>query len=87
MKKRRRKTTSDDLRDEYAFDYSIAKPNRFASTLEQTSIVVLDPDVAAVFTSSKAVNNLLRSAMRATGKTLAPAKKKGAPVRGRRRAA
>src|ERR1700722_10079241 len=25
MKKRKRKTTSDDLRDEYAFDYSIAK--------------------------------------------------------------
>ena len=87
MKKAKRKTTADDLRGEYAFDYSTAKPNRFASTLGQTSIVVLDPDVAAIFTSSKAVNNLLRSAIRATGKALAPTKKKGAPVRGRRRAA
>ena len=87
MKKTKGKTTSGDVRDEYAFDYSTAKPNRFASMLKQTSVVVLDSDVAAVFTSSKAVNSLLRSAIRATGKAPAPTKKKTAPLRGRRRAA
>jgi hypothetical protein len=87
MKKTKVKTTPDDPRDEYVFDYSTAKSNRFASTLKQTSVVVLDSDVAAVFTSSKAVNSLLRSAIRATGKTPAPTKKKSGPVHGRRRAA
>lgn len=87
MKKTKRKTALDDLRDEYALDYPTAKPNRFAAAMQQTSVVVLDPDVAAVFTSSKAINNLLRSAMRATVKKASPAKTKGAPIRSRRRAA
>ena len=86
MKKTTRKSKSDDLRDEYDFDYSTAKPNRFATRSKVTHTVVLDPDVAAVFTSAKAVNNLLRSAMVATGKAKSP--KKGAPSsHSRRRAA
>ena len=75
------------MRDEYDFDYATAKPNRFAARLKETHTVVLDPDVAAVFTSAKAVNNLLRSAMVATGKAKASPKKAPASSHPRRRAA
>jgi len=51
----------EDMRREYRFDYKKAKPNRFAKQMATGTIaVVLDPDVAAVFRSSEAVNNLLR---------------------------
>ena len=41
---------NDDLLPEYDFDYSQARPNRFAEQMVTDSIVVvLDPDVAAVF--------------------------------------
>ncbi len=54
------------MREEYRFDYSQAKPNRFAAGLEKNSLaVVLDPDVAAVFQSSESVNTLLRSVISA----------------------
>ena len=59
-------TTQDTLRSEYRFDYSKAKPNRFAAKMsEGTVAVVLEPDVAAVFKSSEAVNALLRSVISA----------------------
>jgi hypothetical protein len=66
------KTTShsrrrDELRGEYAFDYSKSKPNRFAAKLKGTTAVILQPDVAKVFQSADAVNDLLRSAIAATG--------------------
>ena len=49
---------------EYRFDYSRAKPNRFAEKIAKDSVaVVLDPDVAARFKSSKAVNAILRSVL------------------------
>jgi hypothetical protein len=54
------------MRSEYDFDYKKAKPNRFAKQMTAGTIaVVLDPDVAAVFKSSQAVNNLLRSVIAA----------------------
>jgi len=54
------------VRSEYDFDYKKAKPNRFAKQMAAGTIaVVLDPDVAAVFKSSEAVNNLLRSVIAA----------------------
>jgi hypothetical protein len=57
---------SDELRDRYDFDYSKAKPNRFAERFQQGAVaVVLEPDVANVFNSSEAVNNFLRSAISA----------------------
>jgi hypothetical protein len=53
--------TADQLRDEYRFDYSKAKPNRFASRVDQSRLVVaLDPGVSKVFTTPDAVNNALR---------------------------
>ena len=61
-----RKAGASDLRSEYAFDYSKAKPNRFASQFRGGGVaVVLEPDVASVFGSSTAVNALLRSVIAA----------------------
>ena len=56
----------DTMRGEFRFDYSKAKPNRFAARMSPDAIaVVLDPDVAAVFQSADAVNSLLRSVISA----------------------
>jgi hypothetical protein len=53
---------SGELRDEYRFDYSKAKPNRFASRVDKTRLVVaLDPDVSEVFKTPEAVNKVLRA--------------------------
>ena len=71
------------MRTEYAFDYSRAKPNRFASQLGGNVVaVVLDPDVASVFGSSTKVNALLRSVIAAL-----PDKKAVSRVRAHRRKA
>ena len=54
--------TGGEMRAEYKFDYSKAKPNRFASRVDKSRLVVaLDPDVAEVFTMPDAVNNVLRA--------------------------
>ena len=53
---------SDELKSEYQFDYRKAKPNRFASGLRPGGrLVVLDPEVAAAFPESEAVNQALRN--------------------------
>ncbi|MEB3190897.1 MAG: hypothetical protein VKL42_11200 [Snowella sp.] len=56
----------DDLLSEYNFDYRKVKPNRFASRneAEKLTVVVLDEDVAQVFTTPESVNNTLRSLIR-----------------------
>ena len=65
-KKVRRK---DVLLREYRFDYSKAKPNRFAGEMPpETIAVVLEPDIAAVFKSAKRVNAALRSVISGVGK-------------------
>ena len=54
----------DDVRPEYRFDYSQAKPNRFASRSTRPVVAVfLESDVATVFDSSAKVNAQLRSAI------------------------
>ena len=46
----------------YCFDSSKAKPNRFASRVDKSRlVVVLDPDVSEVFTTQEAVNKALRA--------------------------
>jgi hypothetical protein len=51
-----------DMLPEYRFDYNKARPNRFAARLKPGSrAVILDPDVAAVFSTTKAVNAVLRA--------------------------
>jgi hypothetical protein len=56
----------DTMRREYRFDYRRAKPNRLAEKMsEGVVVVILEPDVAAAFKSSEAVNALLRSVIAA----------------------
>ena len=63
---KKQKPKRDTMRAQYRFDYRNAKPNRFASQMSAGAIaVVLEPDVAAVFASSEAVNTLLRSVIAA----------------------
>lgn len=55
-----------EMRPEYHFDYRQARPNRFASRMgRHTVVVVLEPDVARVFSTSESVNELLRSVIAA----------------------
>ncbi len=58
---------TEDLLPEYNFDYSKAKPNRFA---QKTINVTLDEDVAKVFTDSESVNKALRAILTALPKQL-----------------
>ena len=52
----------DELRPEYQFDYRKARPNRFADRVDpQRLVITLDPDVGKVFTTSEAVNSILRA--------------------------
>ncbi len=54
---------NDDLATEYTFDYKKAKPNRFAAQNNERklTVVVLDEDVAQVFSTPEAVNKVLRA--------------------------
>ena len=61
---------SGDLLPEYRFDYRKARPNRFASRVDQKRLVVtLDPDVCKVFTTSESVNSVLRALIEAMPKS------------------
>ena len=82
MKKASRKKadTADELRPEYDFDYSKARPNPYAARLKGRGVaVVLDPDVAEVFPTSESVNTLLRSVVAAV-----PRRSKSRAARGGR---
>jgi hypothetical protein len=54
-------TVRDDMRSEYDFDYRKARPNRFSGRPRQGVVVLLDPDVAEVFTTPESVNDILRA--------------------------
>ncbi len=57
-----RQRVTDEMRSEYRFDYRKARPNRFAGrSKSQRLVVVLDPDIAQVFRTPEAVNNILRA--------------------------
>jgi hypothetical protein len=58
---------TDDLMPEYQFDYQKAKPNRFVKQQSEQSlkVVVLDEDVARVFTTPESVNQALRTLIEA----------------------
>jgi len=71
----------EDLLREYRFDYSKAKPNRFAAEMPaETIAVVLEPDIAAVFKSAKTVNAALRSVISGAAKPTGKKKHGSAPV-------
>ena len=51
-----------EMAPEYSFDYKRAKPNRFAAHMkDEPLIVMIEPDLAKVFTSSEQVNKALRA--------------------------
>jgi hypothetical protein len=57
------------MAEEYHFDYHSARPNRFANIMEDDPLVVmLDQDVAEVFTTPEAVNKALRALIEAMPK-------------------
>lgn len=55
--------SDEELLAEYHFDYKKAKPNRFAPQTgkQLLKVVVLDEDVAQVFTTPESVNKVLRA--------------------------
>ena len=59
--------SSDEMRPEY--DFSKGVRGKYVQRFrEGTNVVVLDPDVAAEFKDSAAVNNALRQLLKARGK-------------------
>lgn len=59
---------NDDMRPEYAFDYSKGVRGKYYRQLlrEGSNVVVLDPDVAEQFRTSVAVNEALRELLKAS---------------------
>jgi len=56
------KRGTDELQSEYRLDYRKARPNRFAARYKEGSrVIVLDPDIAQVFTTPATVNAVLRA--------------------------
>ena len=67
----------EEMASEYRFDYSKAKPNRFAKRMKTEPLVVLiEPDIAKVFTTSEQVNKALRALI-----TAMPEKKAKQPAK------
>jgi hypothetical protein len=57
---RPRAASADEVLPEY--DFSRSRPNKFASRFQEGSaVVVLDPDIAAIFPSAGEVNEALRA--------------------------
>jgi len=60
VRTRRRQVQVDEVLPEY--DFSRARPNKYAARFTKGSLVVtLDPDVAAVFRGSREANEALRA--------------------------
>ncbi len=61
------KVEDDEMKSEYRFNYSKARPNRFAEEYNRMKVTVaLDSDVAEDFPSAEAVNEALRFLARIT---------------------
>lgn len=84
MKKTSSRSSIDDMRPEYDFDYSKARPNPYAARMKGHAVaVVLAPDVAAAFPTAESVNTILRSVLNAVPRRSAAI---GRAKRGRDRA-
>jgi len=69
MKKTPNKRTPRQMREEY--DFSRGERGKYARRYAQgTNVVVLEPDVAKVFSNSKVVNVLLRKIIRQQARQL-----------------
>jgi hypothetical protein len=57
-----RTNAANDLLPEYHFDYRKARPNRFAERIfKDRRVIILDPDISGIFTTSESVNKILRA--------------------------
>ncbi len=83
MKKPEPHPTASEMRGEY--DFSKGVRGKYAKAYARGSnIVVLDPDVAALFPDSKAVNDILRAIVRVASKHAAnPPKSTRSPIKKR----
>ena len=61
-----------EMRPEYRLDYTTARPNRFAGREREPVVVLLDSDVAEVFTTPESVNAVLRALIATMPKTAKP---------------
>ena len=62
QKDKKEDISEDELLYEYEFDYTQARPNRFAARiLKGMRVIILDTDVARVFKTNESVNSTLRS--------------------------
>ncbi len=61
--KKMQSSETDEMLPEYDFDYSRARPNRFAGMTDEkkSRLIVLDPDIVGVFSTSESVNKILRA--------------------------
>ncbi len=61
--KKTKYSEADEMLPEYDFDYSRARPNRFAGMTDdkRKRLIVLDPEIAEVFSTSESVNKILRA--------------------------
>ena len=58
---------NDEMKDEYRFDYSKARPNRFAEEYNRMQRSVMpEADIADKFPSAESVNEALRFLVRIT---------------------
>ena len=56
------KNENEDMLAEYHFDYSKARPNRFAQGIAEGSlVVVLEPELAQVFRTPEQVKAILKA--------------------------
>ena len=76
--KQRNKTENDDIRPEYDLDYSKARRGNYLERLLKggSNVVVLKPEVAAVFEDSDSVNEALQSLIDLSRRTERAAKKR-----------
>jgi hypothetical protein len=62
MKKTLNSKPTGKMKAEYKFDYTKARPNRFAGRVNQDQlVVVLDRDISQVFTTPESVKTVLRA--------------------------
>ena len=59
MKKTHKKTVMDDIRPEYDFSHGV-RGKHFKKYREGNNVVVIEPDIAKVFSTPQAVNSALR---------------------------
>ena len=66
MKRISAKKNNNGMKEEYNFDYSKAKPNRFANIVKEKVVLYpIDKDVAKVFQNPTQVNKALRAIINA----------------------